>query len=188
MDLETLWHHDIFLHFRSAFSCISFCWKIWNKFWKPWSILGPIITFLNFLDIHFWADTFVNYFSTKIRFRFFDESKTTFWYWANKSEHCCLMFVEKSILWYTCWLAAQMMSNVLIDLKYLLWGNYSGGQKGWNDIVSKITNKVVLSFLATTVFWVVIETCYQNKMCLSWGNYFQVVLSVYNIWFHLGLT
>ena len=28
---------------------------------------------------------------------------------------------------------------------------YSGGQKGLNDFVSKITNKVVLSFLATTV-------------------------------------
>ena len=28
---------------------------------------------------------------------------------------------------------------------------YSGGQKGWNDFVSNFTNKVVLSFLATTV-------------------------------------
>ena len=28
---------------------------------------------------------------------------------------------------------------------------YSGGQKGWNDFLSDFTNKVVLSFLATTV-------------------------------------
>ena len=35
---------------------------------------------------------------------------------------------------------------------YISTRSYSGAQKGRNDFVSKITNKVVSSFLATTVF------------------------------------
>ena len=35
--------------------------------------------------------------------------------------------------------------------KFMNFSKYSGGQKGWNDFVSNFTNKVVSSFLGTTV-------------------------------------
>ena len=42
---------------------------------------------------------------------------------------------------------------------------YSGGQKGWNDFVSNFTNKVVLSFFATTVYFQYLQTYF-----LSFGG------------------
>ena len=55
-------------------------------------------------------------------------------------------------------------------------GLYSGGQKGMNDFVSNFTNKVVHSFLATTVYecGIEIEIKYRSIKIIQLMNFFFV--------------
>ena len=59
-----------------------------------------------------------------------------------------------------------------VFISLFIYLGYSGGQKGYNDFVSKITNKVVLSFLATTVqFEWIVPKWFHKKVDLICQNY-----------------